>query len=96
MSATTVGVSFKVDKTLRQQFNSICEKEGYPASLVHRKLMEQYIKSKKSVAVSENIPDAKMTEDEFYTRIDKALEIPQEQWIKYDDKLKQELFSDVL
>ncbi len=96
MSTATVGVSFKVDKTLRETFNRICEKEGYPASLVHRKLMEQYIKSKKTVDISENIANTKMSEAEFYARIDEALEVPQEQWIKYDDKLKQELFSDVL
>ncbi len=51
---------------------------------------------KKTPPVSKNIPNAKMTEDEFYTRIDKALEIPQEQWIKYDNELKQELLSEVL
>ncbi len=95
-AATTVGISFKVDKTLREKFNSICEKEGYPASLVHRKLMEQYIESKKTVAILEDVPRPQMSKEEFYARIDEALKIPQEQWIQYDEKLKQELFSDVL
>ncbi len=71
MRTVTVGVSFKVDKTLRETFNRICEKEGYPASLVHRKLMEQYIQSK-VVNISEDITSTKMTEEEFFTRIDKA------------------------
>ncbi len=53
----TVGISFKVSKELREQFNIICEREGYSASLVHRKLMEQYIKSK-TVPVSKNTPNA--------------------------------------
>lgn len=54
---STVGISFKVNKALREQFNAICEREGYSSSLVHRKLMEQYIKSK-TIPVSKNIPNA--------------------------------------
>lgn len=57
MDTATVGVSFKVNKELREQFNVICEREGYSASLVHRKLMEQYVKSK-TAPVSHNIPNA--------------------------------------